>query len=243
MHFPNLSLGAGCTSLLKVLGNQRKGFEEVEGNVAYGSLDHQEAEQYRGQIIVNSEREIFFPVLTVRQTIDFATRLKVPNYDVSGWTNREEARAASRDFFLKLLGIDHTLETKVGDEYIRGVSGGERKRVSIVEAMTTRGSIYCWDQPTRGLDASTALQYVQAVRAMTDIFGLSSILTLYQAGNGIYDLFDKVLVLDHGQEVYYGPTSKAKGFFEDLGFVCAEGANVADFLTGSQDHSIQTIFY
>lgn len=204
----------------------------MNGSVLYGTLTHEEAHQYRGQIIVNGEQETFFPVLTVRQTIDFATRLKVPHYEATGFVSQEEARIATRDFYLQMVGVEHALDTRVGDEYIRGVSGGERKRVSIVEALTTRGSIYCWDQPTRGLDASTALHYIQAIRKMTDIFGLTSIITIYQAGNAIYDLFDKTLVLDHGQEVFYGPATKARPFMESLGFVCAEGANVADFLTG-----------
>ena len=67
---------------------------------------------------------------------------------------------------------------------------------------------------------------------MTDVLGLASIATLYQAGNGIYHLFDKVLVLDGGKEIFYGPIREARPFMESLGFVCQEGANVADFLTG-----------
>jgi ATP-binding cassette subfamily G (WHITE) protein 2 (SNQ2) len=98
--------------------------------------------------------------------------------------------------------------------------------------MATRGSIYCWDNSTRGLDASTALQYIKAVRSMTDIFGLASIVTLYQAGNGIFEQFDKVLVLDEGKQLYYGPAHSAKAFMEDLGFYYPDGANVADYLTG-----------
>lgn len=64
------------------------------------------------------------------------------------------------------------------------------------------------------------------------MFGLSSIVTLYQAGNGIYNLFDKALVIDQGKQIYYGPLKQARPFMEDLGFVCRDGANVADFLTG-----------
>ena len=67
---------------------------------------------------------------------------------------------------------------------------------------------------------------------MTDVLGLASIVTLYQAGNGIYDLFDKVLVLDEGKQVYYGPLKEAKPFMESMGFICSHGANVADYLTG-----------
>lgn len=83
-----------------------------------------------------------------------------------------------------------------------------------------------------GLDASTALAWAQAVRTITDVLGLSSIITLYQAGNGIYDLMDDVLVLDHGSTIYYGPRESAKPFFESLGFEYTPGANVADMLTG-----------
>lgn len=64
------------------------------------------------------------------------------------------------------------------------------------------------------------------------MFGLSSIVTLYQAGNGIYNLFDKALVIDEGKQIYYGPLRQARPFMEELGFVCRDGANVADFLTG-----------
>jgi ABC-type multidrug transport system ATPase subunit len=68
---------------------------------------------------------------------------------------------------------------------------------------------------------------------LTDIFFLASVLTLYQAGNGIYNLFDKVLVIDEGEEIYYGPMMKARPFLESLGFYSNDGANVADYLTGA----------
>jgi ABC-type glutathione transport system ATPase component len=68
--------GAGCTSLLKMLANKRLGYAEVHGDMSWGSMDHKQAEQYRGQIVMNTEEELFFPALTVGQTIDFATRMK-----------------------------------------------------------------------------------------------------------------------------------------------------------------------
>jgi ABC-type multidrug transport system ATPase subunit len=67
---------------------------------------------------------------------------------------------------------------------------------------------------------------------MTDVLGLATIVTLYQAGNGIYNLFDKVLVLDAGKEIYYGPMKDARPFMEGVGFICQDGANVGDFLSG-----------
>ncbi|KAH7127774.1 ABC-2 type transporter-domain-containing protein [Dactylonectria estremocensis] len=224
--------GSGCTTLLNILSNQRRGYASVSGDVHYGSMDAAEAECYRGQILLNTEDELFFPSLTVSQTMDFATRLKTPFKLPETVASKEDLRRETRDFLLQAMGIEHTLDTKVGNEFIRGVSGGERKRVSIIECLATRGSVYCWDNSTRGLDASTALEYTKAIRAFTDVLGLSTIVTLYQAGNGIYNLFDKVLVLDGGRQVFYGPRQEARPFAEALGFVCQDGANVADFLTG-----------
>ena len=224
--------GSGCTTLLSLLSNRRAGYKSVEGDVRFGSLTPDEASKYRGQIVMNTEEEIFFPTLTVGQTMDFATRLKVPFKLPDGVESQEAYSQETKKFLLESMGISHTEDTKVGNEYVRGVSGGERKRVSIVECLATRGSVFCWDNSTRGLDASTALEWTKAIRAMTDTLGLSTIVTLYQAGNGIYDLFDKVLVLDEGEQVYYGPRAQARPFMEEAGFVCREGSNVADFLTG-----------
>lgn len=117
--------------------------------------------------------------------MDFVTRLKNPHHVQSTAASAEDYEKGTKEFLLQSMGISHTAGTKVGNEFVRGVSGGERKRVSIIETMASRGSIFCWDNSTRGLDTSTALEYAKAIRAMTDTLGLSSIVTLYQAGNGI----------------------------------------------------------
>jgi len=82
--------GAGCTSLLSVLANNRLGFKEVEGDVRYGNMSAKEAESYRGQIVMNTEEEVFFPTLSVDNTIDFATRMKAPPRVPEGMRTREE---------------------------------------------------------------------------------------------------------------------------------------------------------
>ncbi|KAG7122807.1 ABC multidrug transporter atrB like protein [Verticillium longisporum] len=224
--------GSGCTTLLSVLSNNRLGYEEVSGDVFFGNMSAKEARQYDGQIIMNTEEEIFYPALTVEDTINFAARMKVPNVLPPGINSAEEYVQAEKDFLLRSVGISHTAHTKVGDAFMRGVSGGERKRVSILECMTTRASVFCWDNSTRGLDASTALEWIKAIRVLTDVLGLTTIVTLYQAGNGIYEHFDKVLVLDEGQQIFYGPQVDAVPFMESLGFVRDSGSNRGDFLTG-----------
>jgi ABC-type multidrug transport system ATPase subunit len=224
--------GSGCTTLLKMLANRRSGYKEIKGDVWYGSMRHDEAaEHYRGQIIMNTEEEIFFPSLSVGQTMDFATRLKVPKHLPKGVDSSDTYRKDVKQFLLESLRISHAAETSVGNEYVRGVSGGERKRVSILECLISGASIYCWDNSTRGLDAASALDWAKMMRAMANVQGSSIIVTLYQAGNDIFRLFDKVLVLDEGKQVYYGPANEAQSFMEGLGFECSEGANIGDYLT------------
>lgn len=218
--------GSGCTTLLKMLSNRRQGYHTVTGDVRFGNMSPDEADQYQGQIVMNTEEELFYPRLTVGQTMDFASKLKVPFHLPDGIKSVDEYTAETKKFLLESMGIAHTADTKVGNEFVRGVSGGERKRVSIIECMATRGSVFSWDNSTRGLDASTALEWAKALRAMTNVLGLSTIVTLYQAGNGIYNLFDKVLVLDEGKQIFYGPAAAAKPFMEDLGFVYTDGANI-----------------
>src|SRR6266850_104715 len=152
--------------------------------------------------------------------------------------------------FLKAIAND--CSSVVGDEFVRGISGGERKRVSIAEMMSTRAPVRCWDNPTRGLDASTALDFVRSLRIMTDVSGQTNFVTLYapkcgfnrlladllfryQASEGIYNLFDRVLVLDKGRQIYLGPPSRARSYFEELGFKSVPRQPTADYLTGCTD--------
>lgn len=123
--------------------------------------------------------DIHIATLTVAQTLSFALSTKTPgpNGRLPG-VSRKDFDAQVLDMLLKMLNISHTAQTLVGDEFVRGVSGGERKRVSIAEMMATRARVQCWDNSTRGLDASTALDYVKSLRVMTDVLGQTTFVTL-----------------------------------------------------------------
>ncbi|KAI1139490.1 ABC-2 type transporter [Hypoxylon sp. FL0543] len=229
--------GSGCTTFLKTFCNQRAGFENVSGDVTYGGTDaKQMAKSFRGEIIYNPEDDLHYATLTVRHTLTFALRTRTP-----GKESRMDGESRSdyvREFLrvaAKLLWIEHTMDTKVGNEYVRGVSGGERKRVSIAEALITRASVQGWDNSSKGLDASTAVEYVQSLRALTNMAQVSTAVSLYQAGESLYNLVDKVLLIDNGQCLYYGPSDRAKQYFLDLGFDCPERWTTADFLTSVTD--------
>ncbi|KAJ5296249.1 uncharacterized protein N7443_007142 [Penicillium atrosanguineum] len=223
--------GSGCTSLLRVLSNDRDTFDEVIGDTRYGSMDHIAAKRFRQQIMFNNEDDLHFPTLTVNRTMKFALRNKIPNERPEEVADPNHYVLEKRNEILDSLGIGHTKKTKVGNEFIRGVSGGERKRVSLAEVLAGQSPVQMWDNPTRGLDSKAALEFARMLRREADQNEKTIVTTTYQAGNGIYDQFDKVLVLAEGKVTYYGPRSMAKGYFESLGFICPKGANVADYLT------------
>lgn len=107
----------------------------MSGETRYGSMDHKEARKFRQQIMFNNEDDIHFPTLTVNRTMKFALRNKVPRERPEHLQEKQEYIQGTRDGILESLGIAHTKKTLVGNEFIRGVSGGERKRVSLAEVM------------------------------------------------------------------------------------------------------------
>ncbi|KAI1934830.1 ATP-binding cassette transporter snq2 [Ophidiomyces ophidiicola] len=225
--------GSGCSTFLKVLGNQRAGYESIDGEVSYGGTDAETmSKYYRSEVLYNPEDDLHYGTLSVRQTLKFAIRTRTP-----GKQSRKpgETRRQYRDTFVtnvaKLFWIEHCLDTKVGNSIVRGVSGGEKKRVSIAEALITKASTQCWDNSTRGLDASTALEYVQSLRSLTTMTHVSTLVAIYQASESLYNLFDKVILLIEGRCAYFGPIGQAKAYFEDLGFECPPRWTTADFLT------------
>ena len=229
--------GSGCSTFLKVLANQRFGYEHVTGDVTYGGTDAKTmGKHYRGEVLYNPEDDLHYATLSVKNTLKFALTTRTPG---KASRNEGESRKDYIQEFLrvvsKLFWIEHTMKTKVGNEMIRGVSGGEKKRVSIAEAMITKASTQCWDNSTRGLDASTALEYVESLRSLTNMAHISTLVALYQAGESLYDLFDKVVLIDEGRCLFYGRTEDAAAYFEKLGFRRPQRWTTADFLTSVSD--------
>lgn len=132
---------------------------------------------------------------------------------------------------MAVFGITHTINTKVGNDFIRGVSGGERKRVTIAEATLAGAPLQCWDNSTRGLDSANALQFCKTIRAQTEYFGTTAVVAIYQAPQVAYDIFDKVSVIYDGQQIFYGRCDMAKDFFVRMGFHCPREQTTPDFLT------------
>lgn len=188
------------------------------------------ASNFRGEVVYNAETDVHFPHLTVGQTLLFAAQARTPANRLQGVSRKEWARHV-RDVVMAAFGLLHTMDTKVGDDFVRGVSGGERKRVSIAEVVLSYSPLQCWDNSTRGLDAATALEFIRALRMGAELNDAAVFVSLYQASQDAYDLFDKVTVLYEGRQIYFGPTASAKRFFEDMGYECLDRQTTADFLT------------
>ncbi|KAK8846877.1 hypothetical protein IAR55_005967 [Kwoniella newhampshirensis] len=224
--------GSGCTTMLKTVAGEMNGIFLDEGSdLNYrGITPKQMYGQFRGEAIYTAEVDVHFPNLTVGQTLTFAAEARAPNHLPGGITKRQYANQM-RDVVMSVFGISHTINTVVGNDFIRGVSGGERKRVTIAEASLAGAPLQCWDNSTRGLDSANAIEFCRNLRLNADYMDISSVVAIYQAPQSAYDVFDKVSVLYEGEQIFFGRTTEAKQFFVNMGFHCPEQQTTPDFLT------------
>jgi ATP-binding cassette subfamily G (WHITE) protein 2 (PDR) len=186
--------------------------------------------RHRGEAIYTAEVDVHFPHLTVGDTLTFAAHARAPR-DIPAGIDRQTFISHSRDVVMAMFGISHTFNTKVGNEYVRGVSGGERKRVTIAEASLSGAPLQCWDNSTRGLDSANAVEFCKTLRLQTEMSDTTALVSIYQAPQAAYDIFDKAVVLYEGRQIYFGSAKTAKQYFIDLGFECPPRQTVPDFLT------------
>jgi ATP-binding cassette subfamily G (WHITE) protein 2 (SNQ2) len=126
--------GSGCSTFLKAIANNRESYASVEGDVSYGGIPAaKQKKQFRGEVNYNEEDDVHFANLNVWQTLSFALTNKTRKH-------KKGEIPIILDALLRMFGIQHTKYTPVGDEYVRGVSGGERKRVSIAETLASKST-------------------------------------------------------------------------------------------------------
>ncbi|KAH7419378.1 ABC-2 type transporter-domain-containing protein [Cadophora sp. MPI-SDFR-AT-0126] len=224
--------GSGCSTFLKTVAGDTHGFHIQESSTLnyQGIHPEQIRTAFRGEAIYTAEVDHHFPQLTVGDTLYFAAAARCPKNIPAGVTKREYIEHL-RDVTMAMFGISHTKNTRVGNDFVRGVSGGERKRVTIAEASLSYSPLQCWDNSTRGLDSANAVEFCRTLRTQADVMSCTSCVAIYQAPQDAYDLFEKVLVLYKGRQIFFGKTTRAQKYFEDLGFVCPDQQTTADFLT------------
>lgn len=201
--------GSGCSTLLRTIAGDTHGFHLSDDSVMnYQGIEPKQMHTaFRGEAIYTAEVDSHFPHLTVGDTLYFAARARCPKVIPEGVTRHEYAEHL-RDVTMAVFGISHTINTCVGNDFIRGVSGGERKRVTIAEAALSYAPIQCWDNSTRGLDSANALEFCRNIRTQGDVLGSTACVAIYQASQDAYD----VSIMVYFRDAYELGTKSSPGF-------------------------------
>jgi ABC-type multidrug transport system ATPase subunit len=212
--------GSGKTTMLNVLAQRSvsKGSLKQMGQVTYngGSLDH----IHNAYVI---QQDVLSPNLTTRETLRYAVELRLPG------TQSKEERLILVEEVIMELGLRDCAETIVGDSRHKGLSGGEKRRLSIGIQMLANPSLLFLDEPTTGLDANSAYLLIKTLKNLTKR-GRTIIISIHQPRSDIFFLFDYLCILSRGQTVYAHKVEYVLSYFEKLGYTVPESMNPADFL-------------
>ncbi|XP_027084053.1 pleiotropic drug resistance protein 2 [Coffea arabica] len=246
--------GSGKTTLLKALAGKADDDLRVTGKITYCGHEFHEFVPQRTSAYI-SQHDLHYGEMTVRETMDFAGRcLGVgTRYDMLVELSRREREAGIKpdpeidafmkatamagqetslitDYVLKILGLDICADIMVGDDMRRGISGGQKKRVTTAEMLVGPAKAFFMDEISTGLDSSTTFQIVKFMRQMVHINDITMVISLLQPAPETFNLFDDVILLSDGRIVYQGPRDNILEFFEYMGFKCPERKGIADFL-------------
>lgn len=170
------------------------------------------------------KEDVNIPTLTVRETLTFSCVQRLPRTTTAASVKRRV------DAWLELLGLSHVADTVVGSATLRGISGGEKRRVSIgVEAVVGHRIIVA-DSPTNGLDSAAALKVIQIMRALADSGALAFVANVRQPSPELLTLFDTTCLMSRGSAIYWGPTANAEEFLAEHGVTRPPGKSLPDFL-------------
>ncbi|KAJ7372887.1 ATP-binding cassette sub- G member 2 [Desmophyllum pertusum] len=211
--------GSGKTTLLDILAG-RKDRKYLSGHVLVNGVKQPNNFKCITGYVV--QEDVVMGTLTVRENLHFSAALRLPG-KLSKRERKERVEATLSD-----LGLFHVAESKVGNEFIRGISGGERKRTNIGMELIMSPSVLFLDEPTTGLDASTAVSVIRLLQGLGRR-GNTVIMSIHQPRYSIFKMFDTISLLSVGEFVYQGPASEAIKYFEDIGYMCEEHNNPADF--------------
>ncbi|KAJ2754005.1 hypothetical protein GGH94_004436 [Coemansia aciculifera] len=216
------SSGAGKTTLLNALSGRIVG-GRLEGQILFRGAKRHPGSFKRVTAYVQQD-DLMHPLLTVQETLAYASKLRLPNSQYTPERKTERVNTVIRQ-----LRLEAARNTKIGDAATRGVSGGERKRVSIGTELLTDPRLLFLDEPTSGLDSNSSELVVELVKKISVDQGIATLMTIHQPSARIFNIFDKVILLSQGRVVYFGPTSTAIEYFANIGYQCPMHENPADY--------------
>lgn len=213
--------GSGKTTLLSMLGGRPTGAGAAEGCVSYN--DEPFGKSLKRRIGFVTQDDVLFTHLTVKETLTYAALLRLPRT-----MTRQQKRERAMDIIYE-LGLERCQDTMIGGSFVRGVSGGERKRVCIGNEIIINPSLLFLDEPTSGLDSTTALRIVQLLHDIAET-GKTVMTTIHQPSSRLFHKFDKLILLGKGSLLYFGKTSEAMPYFQSIGCSPLIAMNPAEFL-------------
>ncbi|KAA8521077.1 hypothetical protein F0562_011770 [Nyssa sinensis] len=211
--------GSGKTTLLTALGGRLTG--KLSGKITYNGQPF--SGSIRRQTGFVAQYDVLYPHLTVTETLLFTALLRLPN----SLSRDEKVQHVER--VITELGLTRCRNSMIGGPLVRGISGGEKKRVSIGQEMLINPSLLLLDEPTSGLDSTTAQRILTTVKRLAT-GGRTVITTIHQPSSRLYHMFDKLMLLSEGCPIYYGPASTALEYFSSIGFSTSITVNPADHL-------------
>jgi ABC-type multidrug transport system ATPase subunit len=215
--------GAGKSSLLEVLAGK---LTPQSGSIFVNQNPINKAQFKKASGYV-TQKDTLFPLLTVEETLMFSAklRLRLPQDQLSSEVK----------FLMHELGLDHVAMTRVGDDRVRGISGGERRRVSIGVDVIHDPEVLILDEPTSGLDSTSALQIIDMLKLMAETRGRTIILSIHQPGFRIVKLFNSVLLMANGSVLHHGTVDQLGVNLRTMGMQLPLHANVVEFALESID--------
>ncbi|OIT08069.1 PREDICTED: ABC transporter G family member 12-like [Nicotiana attenuata] len=211
--------GSGKSTLLDSLAGRLSTNLVMNGNVLLNGkkkrLDH-------GVVAYVTQEDILMGTLTVKETIQYSAQLRLP----SNMTKQELNKIV--DNVISEMGLEDCAENLIGNWHLRGISGGEKKRLSIALEIITKPQLLFLDEPTSGLDSASAYFVVQVLKNIALCGGRTIICSIHQPSSEVFALFDDLFLLSSGEMIYFGEAKMAVEFYADSGFPCPTRRNPAD---------------
>ncbi|KAK0607563.1 hypothetical protein LWI29_016774 [Acer saccharum] len=246
--------GCGKTTFLSALSGKLSHSLKVSGEVSYNGFRLEEFVPQKTSAYI-CQYDLHIPEMTVRETLDFSACCQgigdragimmevskrekqagiVPNPDIDAYMKAISVQGLKStlqtDYMLKILGLDICAETTVGDAMRRGISGGQKKRLTTGELIVGPRKALFMDEISNGLDTSTTFQIVSCLKHFVHITNATALISLLQPAPETFDLFDDVILMAEGKIVYHGSLTYIHKFFEDCGFRCPVRKGISDFL-------------
>ncbi|KFX89133.1 hypothetical protein O988_08749 [Pseudogymnoascus sp. VKM F-3808] len=212
--------GSGKSTLVNILSGK---LHATAGSISLQGVETSLSDKFKDLIGYVPQDDVVHPHLTVRENILFSARIRL------GGILKEREIHQNVDQLILALGLTNVKDSLVGDQEQRGVSGGERKRVSIGVELIAAPRMLILDEPTSGLDAQAALSVIMLLKSLSQ-YGITVICVLHQPRVEIFKCLDTLLLLVSGKQAYFGKRSESQKYFEDRGYDFDPQLNPADVM-------------